>query len=856
MGAPAVDFFEPEFRAAVERAIRTVFRRRRKIHFEARAGEPGHRACWYDFTLGPVVRGGKVTAAVGTAIDISKRKDAEQALAEREHRFRALLENSWDGVVLMDAGGNVLSTTPAMIRLLGYRMDEFVGHPAVTYMHPEDAARMPELLSTLVSTPDARITTKRRMRRKDGAWLWFECTSTNLLHEPAVRAIVVNYRDINDRQRWEEATRTLDEAVSGVTGQVFFQSLVRHLAEILGVAHTRVVEFVDSGRARTIAMWLDGQPIENYEYELRGTPCENITAKDVCCLPRDVRRRFPGVQQLQAMGAESYLAIPLRNSAGAGVGFIALVDCKPLHDPAFAESLMRIVATRVTAELERMHAEQDLRASQQRLRAVLEQAPVILWTTDADMRVTSSIGAGLAPLGVAPDASIGRRVEEIVGPGHIGLEQHRSALNGETVIGEAEWKGRRYESVLQPFRDHEGRITGSLGVAVDITEREQLQDQLRQAQKMEAVGRLAGGVAHDFNNLLTVISGYSSFLIESLPDGSSLRSYAEQISQAATRAAQLTAQLLAFGRKQMLQPRMMDVNALVRDAETMLRRLIGEDIELITNLQPHIGCILADPGQVYQVVLNLVVNARDAMPRGGRIVISTANVTVGEDEARREVEMKPGEYVMLAVSDTGHGMSPEVLAQLFEPFFTTKEVGKGTGLGLSTAYGIVKQSGGHISVETDFGRGSTFRVYLPRMPGLVDRDTIVEIETVRGSETLVLVEDEELVRQYARSVLENAGYKVIEAANGQEALRQIQAPGARVDLVLTDVVMPEMGGRELGEQVARLRPGLPVLYLSGYAEECTPAEEAIPSGSVCLRKPFKAHELAARVREALDKSAR
>jgi CheY-like chemotaxis protein len=285
----------------------------------------------------------------------------------------------------------------------------------------------------------------------------------------------------------------------------------------------------------------------------------------------------------------------------------------------------------------------------------------------------------------------------------------------------------------------------------------------------------------------------------------------------------------------------------------MLRRLIGEDIELVTELQPSIGCILADPGQIYQVVLNLVVNARDAMPRGGRITISTENVTIGDDEARREVETRPGDYVMLAVSDTGHGMSPEVMAQLFEPFFTTKEVGKGTGLGLSTAYGIVKQSGGHISVESELGRGSTFRVYLPRTDGRIDSETDVTIETARGSETVLLVEDEELVRQFARSVLEQAGYKVVEASNGQEALRHIHDPGTQVDLVLTDVVMPEMGGRELGEQLARLRPGLPVLYLSGYAEDSTPIEETISSGAVCLRKPFKAQELAARVREALDR---
>ncbi len=855
IGVAVTDLCEPEFRGEVERGIRGVFRRRRAKRTEVRARWPGRGVSWFDCTLAPLVRDGEVTAAIGTAIDITKRKNAEQAVAERERRFRALVENSWDGVTLVDAGGNILFTTPAMTRGLGYQPDEFVGQPAARFLHPDDAPRVLKLLAELVAMPGGRVTAKFRMRAKDGSWRWREGSGANLLHEPSVRAVVVNFHDITDRQRWEDATRTLEAGVSGVTGRAFFESLVRLLCEILGMVHARVVEFPEPARARTVAVWHEGRLAADSEYDVGGTPCERVIAEGVYCVPQDVRRRFPDAAPFAELGAESYLGIPLRDSNGVIIGFIALIDRKPLEDPSFAESLLRVVAPRVSAELERVRAEQELRGSEQRLHAVIEQAPVILWTTDNEMRITSTVGAGLAPLGMAPGATVGRRLGEILPPGHPGLEHHQCALDGGRVtIAETEWRGRRYESVVQPFRDQEGRVAGCLGVAVDITERKELQDQLRQAQKMEAVGRLAGGVAHDFNNLLTVISGYSSFLLESLPEGSSLRAYAEQVSQAATRAAQLTAQLLAFGRKQMLQPRVLDVNTLVRDAETMLRRLIGEDVVLVTSLQPRIGCVLADPGQVYQVVLNLVVNARDAMPRGGQIAISTANVTIGEDEATHQMEMKPGEYVLLAVSDTGHGMSRETLAHMFEPFFTTKEVGKGTGLGLSTAYGIVKQSGGHIAVESEPGRGSTFRVYLPRAEGQTDRETAVETERARGSETVLLVEDDELVRQFARSALEQAGYRVIEAANGQEAVRRLQN-GTHVDLVLTDIVMPEMGGRELGEHVGRLRPGVPVVYLSGYDEEAIPREEAVSSGAVFLRKPFKAHDLAARVRETLDKRA-
>ena len=413
VGASAIDCCEPEFRPEAERAIRSVFRRRGTKRLEVRAHGPGRPVSWFDCTLAPVVRGGKVTAAIGTAIDITRRKDAEHALVERERRFRALVENSWDGVTLVDAGGNILFTTPAMTRGLGYQPEEFVGLPATRFLHPDDAPRVLELLAALVATPGGRTTAKFRMRCKDGSWRWRECSGTNLLHEPSVRAIVVNFHDITDRQRWEDATRTLERGVSGVTGQAFFQSLVRHLSAILGMAYARVAEFPLPGRGRTVAVWQDGGPPDDHEFDVAGTPCERVITEGLYYVTRDVRRLFPGVPPLEALGAESYLGIPLRDSKGATIGFIALIDRKPLEDPSFAESLLRMVAPRVSAELERLHAEQELRANQQRLRAVIEQAPVILWTTDADMRITSTMGAGLVPLGIAPDATVGRRLDEI-----------------------------------------------------------------------------------------------------------------------------------------------------------------------------------------------------------------------------------------------------------------------------------------------------------------------------------------------------------------------------------------------------------------------------------------------------------
>ncbi len=852
VGIRAADLCDPEFRADVEKAIQSVFRKRRTARIEVRARPPGGTASWFDCTLGPLMRGRTVTTAIGTATDISKRKTAEQALGQRERRFRALYEHSWDGVALLDAAGNILSTTPAITRLLGYQPSEFVG-PVFGYMHPQDAPRMLELISALAATPAGRITAKCRMRNTGGGWRWFEVAISNLLHEPSVVALVANFRDITERQRGEEAALALDQAVSCVTGQAFFQSLVRHFSRILGMAHVRVVELdgPQPRRGRTVAVWEDGRLLENFDYDVAGTPCERTMTEGISCFPDGIRSRYPGQPAFEQVDAESYLGIALRACSGETIGFIALIDRKPLEDSGFAESLLRLVAPRVAAELERERAEQALRESEQRLRAVMEQAPVILWTTDAELRIRSSLGAGLKALGLGPGERNGVQVDEVIrarDPLHVALDWHHRAVAGETVSGEVEWAGHLYEAVVQPFRDREGRIVGCLGVAVDITERRQLQEELRQSQKMEAVGRLAGGIAHDFNNLLTVISGYSSFLLEGLPEGGALRSYAEQVWQAATRAAQLTAQLLAFGRKQMLQPRIIDVNHLIRDAGTMLRPLIGENVALQTDLQSNIGCIMADPGQIYQVVVNLAVNGRDAMPKGGELTISTADVTVEEGAARGE--LKPGAYVMIAVSDSGHGMDHDVLAHLFEPFFTTKEVGKGTGLGLSTAYGIVKQSGGHIEAESEVGRGSTFRVFLPRIDGPPEGETAAQLETAHGIETVLLVEDEELVRDFARSALEQAGYKVLEAANGREALRLIQDHAGKVDLLLTDLVMPEMGGRELAEQAGRHQPGLPVLYVTGYAAET----DSLPAGAACLHKPFRREELAAQVRAALDRA--
>jgi signal transduction histidine kinase len=379
--------------------------------------------------------------------------------------------------------------------------------------------------------------------------------------------------------------------------------------------------------------------------------------------------------------------------------------------------------------------------------------------------------------------------------------------------------------------------------------------QLVQSQKLEAVGRLAGGISHDFNNLLTVILGYTDISKRSLEEGDPLLRNLEEISKASERASSLTRQLLAFSRKQVKQPKVFDVNTVVSDHRKMLRRMIGEDVELRVSLEPELGNIKADPVQLEQVIMNLVVNARDAMPKGGKLSIETSNVYLDESYARDHVSVVPGEYVMLAISDTGCGMDEETRQQIFEPFFTTKEPGKGTGLGLSMVYGIVRQSGGNIWVYSEEGTGTTFKIYFPRVTAEAQeyKRTNGAAEVPKGCETILLVEDAALVRTLARQVLETAGYRVLEAASAEAALNVCEGiNGTRIDLLLTDVVMPGMSGNEMSKILLARQPDMPVLYMSGYTDDAIVEHGVLEPGINFLQKPFSPGALAMKVREVLD----
>jgi PAS domain S-box-containing protein len=620
---------------------------------------------------------------------------------------------------------------------------------------------------------------------------------------------------------WEMTFDSIPDPVMLVSEECVIQRANRALAQLVGAEFSQIL----GKRCHEV--------VHRSEEPHQGCPHQ--------CLLKTGKEARAEVEEPWLGKVFDYTASPLRDSSGALMGSV-------------------IVLRDVT---ERKRVEEALRGSEEHFRSFAENLPVGVYRTTPDGRVLMANPALLRMLGYDSLQELASRnlERETVESGY-----PRSAFReqiereGEARDFEAAWK-RRDGSVLlvresaRAIRTDDGTVLYYDGILEDVTERRRLEEQLRQAQKMEAVGRLAAGVAHDFNNLLTIVIGYSDLVLQKLSAGDRMRPTMEEIKRAGERAAWLTRQLLAFSRKQVLQPQILDLNSLLRNADQMLRRVIGEDIELITHLPPGLGRVKADRGQIEQVIMNLAVNARDAMPQGGRLMLEAANVELDSGYARSHEGVLPGPYVMIAMSDTGTGMDAETRAHIFEPFFTTKEHGKGTGLGLSTVYGIVKQSGGNIWVYSEPGKGTTFKIYLPRIDQAEKVIAAGELRVEKllpGSETILLVEDEEAVRSLAREALEFRGYRVLETKGATEALKAGEQHKEHIHLLLTDVVMPQMGGRELAELFAPLHPETKVLYMSGYADNAVVHHGLLDPGTALLDKPFTAESLARKIREVLD----
>jgi two-component system cell cycle sensor histidine kinase/response regulator CckA len=505
----------------------------------------------------------------------------------------------------------------------------------------------------------------------------------------------------------------------------------------------------------------------------------------------------------------------------------------------------------------RAQAEEALKESEEGFHRLFNCNPHPTWVFDVEtLRFLEVNDAAIEHYGYSRDEFLGMRITDIRPSHEAPLVEEAVAVAKDGTRRFGAWVHRTRDGRMitvdvaahdLDFRGHRGRLV----VAHDITERKELEAQLQQSQKMDAIGRLAGGVAHDFNNLLGVIIGYGERLLRRLP--SPERREISEVLKAAEHAASLTRQLLAFSRRQVLKPRVLDLNTVVGELDGMLRRIIGEDVSLVTALHDGLGHVKADPGQIQQVVMNLAVNARDAMPSGGRLTIETGNAELDESYRSAHLAVRPGRYVMLAVTDTGMGMDAATQARIFEPFFTTKEAEKGTGLGLSTVFGIVKQSEGNIWVYSEPLRGTTFKIYLPRVDDVVEVQPPREAEAASGgSETILLVEDADSLRELGREILEEHGYKVIEASSGTIALETLERHTGSLDLILTDLVMSGMSGRELADQITRLRPGTKVLFMSGYTDDALGHHGVLESGTAFVEKPFTIDGLLRKVREVLD----
>ncbi|MEW6775971.1 MAG: ATP-binding protein [Bdellovibrionota bacterium] len=556
------------------------------------------------------------------------------------------------------------------------------------------------------------------------------------------------------------------------------------------------------------------------------------------------------------------------------IGLIAIQGSRfGLYEPLFRLSLM-VVSTvglltavvwsstaRLTlSEAGRAVAEEQARTRELQFESILNNTPIVLYVKDLEGRyvlvnnhfervfhVTKNRVVGKSDFDLFPEMAprLRRNDKDALAQGGIQVE--------ETLL--VDGKPRTYISGKFPVQGEGKKVVALCGILTDVTHFKNLEEQFRQIQKMESIGRLTGGVAHDFNNMLTVINSYAALLLRDLPAGTKASDSAQQIVTAGLRAADLTKQLLAFSRKQILQPRVLNLNTVVSGAGKLLRHLIGEDVDLHIALAPDLGTVQVDPVQIEQVILNLAVNARDAMPRGGRLTIETANVPLGADYCREHAEVKPGNYVLLAISDTGHGMDKEVLAHIFEPFFTTKELGKGTGLGLATVYGIITQSGGHVWVYSEPGHGTMFKIYFPRLDRVTGdpkaaspREEIVP----GGTECILAVEDEPLLGTLVKDALEEKGYRIILAAGPDEALSAAKEHGEKIDLLLTDVIMPKMSGNLLAKEILKICPGVKVLYVSGYTDNAIVHHGVLDQGIAFLQKPFTPEALARKVRTVLD----
>jgi PAS domain S-box-containing protein len=711
-----------------------------------------------------------------------------------------------------------------------------------------------------------RITLETKRQRKDGTLLGVSVSCAPLLLDGKVVGFYAGYHDISDRKRVEALSsalyRVAEKSSSAHELQQFFAAVHGIVDELMHAKNLYIAIYDPATELLSFPYFVDEQDSAPPPKKLtKGLTDYLIRSGESLLATPEVLEAMEDRGEVARNGSKSldWMGVPLKVNNHTFGALVVQTYSKNIRYGERDKEILTFVARQVASAVEIKRNEQALRRSEARYRSLVQSSVYGIYRSSLEGRFLDVNPALITMLGYAsaeevllldPENDVFAQAEE-----HDRLiEEFRRA--GRLDGFEVKWKRKDGSAITVRIS---GRAVSSAdepadvleAIAEDVTDRRALEDQFRQAQKMEAVGRLAGGVAHDFNNLLMVISGYAEVILAQLDPASPLLEKGRAIQLAADRATTLTRQLLAFSRKQLLELKVVDVNTIVQDMERLLRPLIGENIDLVTILAPEAAHTRADAGQLEQVIMNLVVNAKDAMPAGGRLTLRTENVVLDEDHRRGQQFIRPGNYVTLMVSDTGMGMDRETQSRIFEPFFTTKEKGKGTGLGLSTVYGIVKQSGGYVMVQSELGRGTTFQIYLPLVEGTAEKHSVTVPEAVGGTETILLVEDEESVRQLVRDTLAAKGYKVLEAENGEAGFAAAASHQGKLDMVITDVVMPGMGGREMVKRLIEARPGTKVLYLSGYTEDAIVSDGSIEKGTAFLQKPFTLQSLSRKVREVL-----
>ncbi|MDD5543354.1 MAG: PAS domain S-box protein [Acidobacteriia bacterium] len=823
-----------------------------------------------------------LAADISIALESAEREKlrtiAQQELLETNLKLTSLYEASPLAILSITTEGKILMWSKAAERIFGWKAEEVLGGglPFV----PEDQRVESQALLERVKHGEILTDVPLVRRRKDGSRI-----DINLFTAPmrdsrgVVRGCMALLADITERKRAEAQSRIISEIIQGVNSTSNLDELLRlihqSLRNVLYAENCFIALYNRTTGLFEFPFFVDqfDKPPAPFKAEKSRTAYVFKSGKPLMITDaafRDLEKQ--GVVELIGTASSSWLGVPLKTPMETiGVLAVQHYQNENAYDRRDLEFL-NSVGSQIALAIDRKRAGENLRKSDERLLLISQATNDAVWDWDITTGHGTRSGGFQILFGYSPE-EFGEDFESWKSCIH--PEEREGVIRGiqETLArGDRSWsaeyrfcrKDGTYAYVFDRgyvMVNEQNKPVRMVGAMMDVSTLKETQEALRksqeqflQAQKMEAVGQLAGGIAHDFNNLLTAINGYSELLLGRMRENDPLRREIQEIKNAGDRAATLTHQLLAFSRRQVLQPKVLDLNSVVSGVDKMIRRLIGENIELTSSLAPDLGCVKADPGQISQVIVNLVVNARDAMPSGGRLFIDTDNTVVDASFKSGNEEIKPGQYVLLTVHDSGEGMDEETLQRAFEPFFTTKEPGKGTGLGLSTVYGIIKQSGGFVTLESQKNRGTLFRIYLPR----IEETTVAPTsdadrkEQPYGLETILLVEDEEMIRELGKEVLQDRGYTVLCASNGEEALELCMDPHGRIDALLTDVVMPKMNGRLLAEAAKKLIPDLKVIYMSGYTNDVAGLQEVLDGGDSFLQKPFTAESLVHTVRQAFD----